>query len=88
MVSFLSCDFRLLSVLFSDLRAFCRNIVRISRFGFWFFFCIGHFPFFLPSLFVDEHGTSSGQKNDPRIISALGSAYNVLTSSKYQSISI
>ena len=84
MASFLSHDFRL----FSDLRAFCRNIVRISRFGFCFFFGIGHFPFFLPSLFVDAHGTSSGYKNYPRIISSLGSAYKVLTSSKYRSISI
>ena len=56
MASFLSCDFRQFSVLFSDLRAFCRNIVRISRFGFCFFFGIGHFPFFLSSLFVDAHG--------------------------------
>ena len=76
MFSFLSCDFRLFSVLFYDLRAFCRNIVRISRFGFCFFCGIGHFPVFLPSLFVDAHGTSSGHKNDPRIISSLGSAYN------------
>ena len=55
---------------------------------FVFFFGIGHFPFFLPSSFVDAHGTSSGHKNDPRIISSLGSAYYVLTSSKYRSISI
>ena len=71
MVSFLSCDFRLFSVLFSDLRAFSRNIVHISQFGFCFSFGIEHFTFFLPSLFVDAHGTSSGHKNDPRIISSL-----------------
>ena len=48
-------------------------MARISRFGFGFFAGAGVFTFFFLAVFFGVHGAYTGRKNDPRIISFLGS---------------